>query len=114
MASDDYHRVSRRHFLQSLGIAGLAGASGTLLVACGSDESDSCSDLSDLSAQEKKQRANMVSNLEYVEESPHDDQDCANCQLYLEEEYEGNCGGCQLFPGPVAAEGYCNSWAPAT
>lgn len=120
MASNDENQVSRRRFLQSLSVAGVAGASGTLLVACGSDDSENggtaadCSDLSDLSEQEKKQRSDMVKNLEYVEESPNEDQTCANCQLYLEEDYGAGCGGCQLFPGPVAAQGYCNSWAPAT
>jgi azurin len=35
MSADDQHRVSRRRFLQSLGLAGVVGASGSLLAACG-------------------------------------------------------------------------------
>lgn len=125
MNSENDDRVSRRRFLQSVGIAGVVGASGTLLAACGgSDDSGSsesgsgsasaCSDLSGLSDTEKKQRSQMVKSLKYVEESPQENQTCANCQLYIKGEYAEGCGGCQLFPGPVAAKGYCNSWAPAT
>jgi hypothetical protein len=131
MSSDDQDRVTRRRFLQSLGIAGAVGASGSLLAACGgSDDSGGdgqgggeasssttasadCSDLSGLSDSEKKQRESMVKSLQYVEESPEDNKNCANCQLYQEEKYGEGCGGCQLFPGPVAAEGYCTSWAAA-
>lgn len=124
MSSDNQDSVSRRRFLQSVGIAGVVGASGSLLAACGgSDDSEDssgttasadCSDLSDLSESEKKQRSQMVKSLKYVEESPQEDQHCANCQLYIKSEYGEGCGGCQLFPGPVASNGYCNSWAPAS
>lgn len=134
MNSNNNDRVSRRRFLQSIGIAGVVGTSGSLLAACGgSDDSGNgesegggngsgsaetasadCSDLSSLSDAEKKQREQMVSSLKYVEETPQDDKNCANCSLYIESEYGDGCGGCQLFPGPVAANGYCNSWAPAS
>ncbi len=132
MESDDQNRVSRRRFLHSLSIAGVVGASGSLLTACGggSDgsgdgsssqaESDvgsatasaDCSDLSSLSDSEKQQRKQMVNSLNYVEESPEEKKNCANCQLYQQEKYGSGCGGCQLFPGPVYAQGYCDSWAP--
>ncbi len=129
MSTESNDRVSRRRFLQSVGIAGVVGASGTLLAACGgSDDSGSssgdssgsasasggCSDLSGLSDAQKKQRSQMVKSLQYVEETPQPDKNCANCQLYIQSEYGEGCGGCQLFPGPVAANGYCNSWAPAS
>jgi len=39
MSSDDRNRVSRRRFLQSLGMAGVVGASGSLLAACGGGDS---------------------------------------------------------------------------
>jgi hypothetical protein len=127
MSSDDQDRVTRRRFLQSLGMATVVGASGSLLAACGGDSdsdggedasssttaSADCSDLSDLSGSEKKQRSQTVESLQYVEESPKENKNCANCQLYQEEKYGDGCGGCTLFPGPVAAEGYCNSWAAA-
>lgn len=126
-------RVTRRRFLQSLGVAGLVGVGGTMLSACGggsddtggsdadagasSAESDAmaqadCSDLSGLTDAEKQQRQQMAKSLGYVEESPEANKNCANCQLYVESEGGSGCGGCQLFPGPVYPEGYCNSWAP--
>jgi hypothetical protein len=129
MSTESNDRVSRRRFLQSVGIAGVVGASSTLLAACGGSDdsggssssssgsasaSGSCSDLSGLSDAEKKQRSQMVKSLKYVEETPQDDKNCANCSLYIQSEYGEGCGGCQLFPGPVAANGYCNSWAPAS
>jgi hypothetical protein len=132
MSTESNDRVSRRRFLQSVGIAGVVGASGTLLAACGGSDdsgggsssgsssggsasaSGSCSDLSGLSDAQKKQRSQMVKSLQYVEETPQDDKNCANCSLYIKGEYGEGCGGCQLFPGPVAANGYCNSWAPAS
>lgn len=135
MSTNDNDRVSRRRFLQSIGLAGVVGAGGSLLAACGGGSDDSkssgsagessgdsggtttasadCSDLSKLSDSEKKQRDQMVSSLQYVEESPNEEKNCANCSLYNEGDYGEGCGGCQLFPGPVAANGYCNSWAPA-
>lgn len=132
MNATNEDRVSRRRFLRTLSAAGLAGASGSLLVACGgSDDSsggssdsgpnstgsatsaETCSDLSSLSDQQKQRRQQMVSSLEYVEASPNPDKNCANCQLYLQSEYGEGCGGCTLFPGPVHANGYCNSWAAA-
>jgi len=127
MNNKDSDRVSRRQFLRSLGLAGAVGASGTLLVACGggSDgggdgtagaDSESataadCSDLSGLSDSQKQRRKQQVDALNYVEESPEPNKNCANCQLYQQEKYGAGCGGCQLFPGPVAGEGYCSSWA---
>ena len=133
MAANKPDDVSRRQFLRSLGLAGAVGMGGTLLTACGggsdgsgngsgngSTESTSesatasadCSDLSSLSDAQKQQRKQMVKSLNYVEESPEAKKNCANCQLYQEEKFGAGCGGCQLFPGPVAEGGYCDSWAP--
>ena len=76
MESYDSNRVSRRHLLQSLSLATGAGASGSLLAACGgsddsgggSDASETtasanCSDLSGLSDAQKQQREQMVNSL---------------------------------------------------
>lgn len=137
MSSDNNDRVTRRRFLQSIGVAGVVGAGSTLLSACGGGSSDSssdsggssstsssdggtttasadCSDVSSLSDAQKKQRSQMVESLQYVEETPNAEKNCANCSLYIEGDYGEGCGGCQLFPGAVAANGYCNSWAPAS
>lgn len=125
MSDDESNDLSRRRFLQSLSVVGVAGASGSLLAACGGS-SDSgngstseaptgpCAELTDLSKQEKQQRQKMVKSLNYVRQSPNDSQRCDNCQLYLSEEYGDSCGGCQLFPGPVYPGGYCDSWVKAT
>jgi hypothetical protein len=137
----DEHDVSRRNFLQRLGLIGVAGVGGsTLLSACGggSDgdgeagggaESQTggaggqatadldCDDLSALSDAQMQQRQQMAESLNYVAETPNPEQNCANCALYeqpeAEETTDNACGGCQLFPGPVYPNGYCTSWAPA-
>lgn len=117
--------VTRRDFLQRLSAIGVAGiGGGALLSACGGDaeqgetaDADSCDDLSELSDDEREQREQMVETLSYVDETPNEDQYCANCALYIEPEDEettgDQCGGCDLFPGPVHPDGYCTSWAPA-
>ncbi|WP_022836299.1 high-potential iron-sulfur protein [Salisaeta longa] len=131
--------VSRRAFLQRMGLLSVAGAgAGVLLSACGGGSKDkaaagggagggqaagggqtktaaaSCDDLSGLSASEKKMRSQMVKSLQYVENSPNPNKNCANCQLYQQAEAGKNCGGCQLFPGPVNPQGYCTSWVAAS
>jgi len=53
----------------------------------------------------------MVSSLQYVNESPKAEQNCATCQLYTAG--EGGRGKCQLFAqGLVKEKGWCISWAP--
>lgn len=47
--------------------------------------------------------------LGYIDASTMPDKNCANCNLYKEDNGAG-CPGCTLFAGPVTAEGYCNSW----
>lgn len=109
-----------------MGIAGVGG--GVLISACGSeaegqdgeataDAGASCSDLSGLSEAQRQQRQQMTETLNYVEETPNEEQYCSNCALYTPPEQaettEEQCGGCQLFPGPVSPNGYCTSWAPA-
>ena len=47
--------------------------------------------------------------LGYVEASPVDGKNCANCNLYVDTGRES--GPCAIFPGKeVLAAGYCNSW----
>ena len=45
--------------------------------------------------------------------SPNPQQLCSNCRFYNVPAGGSPCGGCQLFQGPVAPEGYCTSWAAA-
>ena len=131
--------VTRRNFLQRLSVIGIAGVGGgALLSACGGGSEEagsgqgaqqqgggqatagadfSCDDLSGLSEAQLKQREQMTTSLNYVDETPNPEQYCSNCSLYQQPEQEettdGPCGGCQLFPGPVHPNGYCTSWAPA-
>lgn len=121
--------VSRRSFLQRLSVLGIAGVgASSVLSACGgsgdegaSSSSDSsgsadfsCDDLSALSDDERQQRETQVQALQYVEESPNPEENCANCSFWQTPEGDDNCGGCQLFPGPVHPDGWCNSWVAAS
>lgn len=116
--------VSRRDFLQRLSALGLAGVGGSaLLTGCGGGDdssssdggsattaSDTCNDLSGLTDEEKSRREGQVNALNYVSETPREGQRCNNCQFWKPDAYESPCGGCQLFPGPVNAQGYCTGW----
>lgn len=113
---------SRRNFLQKLAALGTVGVvTPTLLSACGGGgengteagaegnvaEADfSCTDTSGLTEAQVQQRENT----NYVDDSPHDDMRCNNCQLYTEPEEGAQCGGCQVVPGPIHPEGYCDLW----
>lgn len=112
--------VSRRDFLRRVSFAGAAGlGASTLLAACGGGEEEAaeataeCVDLAALSEQERQ----AYTTLEYVPETPIEDQYCSNCQFWQPDapvaaELGAQCGGCQILPGAVAAQGYCISWAP--
>ncbi|PEN09299.1 hypothetical protein CRI93_00790 [Longimonas halophila] len=125
----DSLKVSRRSFLQRISALGIAGVgASTVLSACGGGSDDasstgddssgsadfSCDDLSGLSDQQISQRETQTQALQYVEESPNPDQNCANCSFWQAPEGNANCGGCQLFPGPVHPDGWCNSWVAAS
>lgn len=115
---------SRRDFLQKLAALGTAGViTPAVLSACGGGgenggtagqngdvaEADfSCTDTSGLTEQQVQQRQNS----EYTDDSPHEDRLCNNCQLYTEPEEGEQCGGCQVIPGPIHPEGWCNLWVP--
>lgn len=55
----------------------------------------------------------MRKALQYVEKSKQKGKNCKNCMQWIAPEKDEKCGGCKLFSGPVAAEGYCLSYAPA-
>ncbi|MDX1548252.1 MAG: high-potential iron-sulfur protein [Rhodothermales bacterium] len=131
----DDQSLSRRNFLQRLGVLGAAGlGASSLLAACGGDDAGeadmdadagmdagddamttaSCDDVANLTEAQVQQRQQAIQNLEYVAETPQEGKVCSNCQLYQADAYANPCGGCQIIPGPVAADGYCNSWVAAT
>ena len=100
--------VSRRRFLVSTGaVLGL----GPVLAACGGGDvtAASCEGYSALTAQDLSTRE----ALGYVDATPNAAQRCDNCRLYNAAAAGADCGGCQLFAGPVAPAGWCRSWAQA-
>ena len=52
----------------------------------------------------------MRTALQYKEASDQEGKNCLNCAQFKAGAY-GECGGCALFAGPVANNGYCLSWA---
>jgi hypothetical protein len=58
-----------------------------------------------------EQDLQMRETLQYVDESPNPEELCSNCRFYNEPPAGEACGGCQLFKGPVAPDGWCSSWA---
>lgn len=122
---NENQNTSRREFLQKLTALGTAGViTPVVLSACGGNEgqtaapgdgnpeggeaqaSFSCTDTSGLTDAQIQQR--QATN--YVDESPNPDQLCNNCQLFTEPEEGAQCGGCQVVPGPIHPEGYCDLW----
>ena len=102
--------VSRRRFLVS---AGAVLGVGPLLAACGGGgdvTAASCEGYAALDAAALQQRA----SLEYVDKSATPGQLCSNCRFYNAPAAGADCGGCQLFQGPVAPGGWCKSWVAMT
>jgi hypothetical protein len=124
---DEKQNTSRRAFLQKLTALGTAGViTPVVLSACGGgDATDtggttaesgegaadfSCTDTSGLTDAQIQQRENT----NYVDYSPnHPEQVCSNCQLYTLPEAGAQCGGCQVVPGPIHPDGYCDLWVAA-
>jgi len=46
----------------------------------------------------------------YVDESPHVDKECANCRFFKQSSAGATCGGCEVVKGPIAPGGFCNAW----
>lgn len=120
--------LTRRDFVTRVLAVGGAGAFlPALISACGGEErpatpdsdvltpegeegqvmAEACPGFDELTDQDMQLRQ----ALEYVDVSPNATQVCSNCQFYTEPEAGSQCGGCELFQGPVAPGGYCNSWA---
>lgn len=108
--------VSRKDFFKQFGLMGLgAVGAGAILTACGGGSAeqkpaaatapDPCTDVSGLD----ETALAMRQNLDYVDVSTVEGQNCANCQLVKAAE-AGGCHGCLLFAGPVTADGWCKNW----
>jgi hypothetical protein len=119
---DDHRKTSsRRAFLQKMSFAAAAACS---LFASGRSEAAeeagaaatnvasrkeaalSCSDVSKLT----KEQIETRKALQYVDDSPHEEKRCNNCQLFEQPGEGEECGGCQVVPGPIHPNGYCTAW----
>lgn len=115
-------KLNRREFFARAAVIGAAvtGAS-TILAACqnekGKDGGGGAGkpepkakkvDCTDVSGLDDKQK-NLRKSLQYVDKSTKPEQTCDNCKLF---EKKDPCNGCKVVPGPIAAKGWCASWAP--
>ena len=128
---------SRRTFLKQLvaiSATGLVGA--TLLTACGKAEGGERSETDTRSTDQTSPAAAACCNswrrqhfagkcegsdnlsagdmtarqaVNYVDESPQLDKDCANCRFFKQPATGTVCGGCDVVKGAIAPEGYCNA-----
>jgi len=95
-----------RRELGKLGLGAAVAAGGLLLGARRARAQD------DKLVTEIEANAPIVSQLQYVNESPFPDKHCSNCVLY-QGAPDSDRGKCPLFvQGVVAAQGHCMSWAP--
>ena len=65
-----------------------------------------CMDAPDLTDAQKNTRK----SLKYADSSDKEGQLCDNCQYWEPPKNEGECGGCQVVPGPIHPKGWCSSW----
>lgn len=109
---NDRHRLTRRAYLRRhLAVVGGALVGGpAALLGCSKEGGGAlrCTDTTGLSPEDVLKREQLV----YVDLSPKSDENCLNCNFWIPEPAEGQCGGCDLFAGPAHPLGYCTSWAP--
>ena len=101
------HSHSRRALLR-LGVQLPAvSIAGGLIAACG-DRATLCSNPDELTFSENSIRE--ANN--YTEKSQHSDKNCLNCSFFKTGQGQSpDCGQCELFNGPAASDGYCDSWS---
>jgi len=92
--------------LTGCGGGGDKGDSGQKAASTTTSAADPCGDTTGLSETDIQMRT----NLKYVEVSVDEGKNCANCKFYLADQHGEQCGGCQLFKGPVHPKGNCSSW----
>jgi len=109
-------KISRSEFFKKLFVSAISFTGIAVFIeACGGNEekqpvqkkfSDPCGDLSGVSQSDIQIREQF----EYVAMTPDKEKTCFNCAHYTLPAAGNNCGTCQLFKGPVNANGYCNQW----
>jgi len=129
-------KIGRRHSLKVVGF-GFLGAAGLVhLAACSSKEesadgakkapaeqADAASSAKEASAKQAgaaggegcdatidAASAQLRTALQYREASDQEGKNCSSCAQFKPGAYS-DCGGCNLFTGPVQNNGYCLSWA---
>ncbi|MFW6052052.1 MAG: high-potential iron-sulfur protein [Myxococcota bacterium] len=112
MADEKSMIITRRQLMRgTLGVGAAVASSGVLLAACDDGEEEAeldCTSTEGLEAQQIQTRQ----TLEYTDDTPKPDQDCANCRFF-ESKGETTCGTCTIVPGPIHPKGWCKSWAAA-
>ncbi|MGF1466622.1 MAG: high-potential iron-sulfur protein [Sandaracinaceae bacterium] len=116
MANSSDGTVGRRHTLRILGAGGLTASGLVYLAGCGGGDEGGGGGGGESAAGQgcdapiEAASQTMRNNLQYRPESPEEGKQCNNCAQYVEGQY-GECGGCNLFQGPVQPGGHCLSWA---
>ncbi len=102
-------KIGRRRALKIMGVGGFSVGLLTVAGACGGEEASQsgpgCNDPIDQASQQ------LRTSLQYKDVSDQPGKRCDNCSQYTAGTH-GDCGGCNLFTGPVQPGGYCISWAP--
>lgn len=118
------NKLNRREFLERAAAIGAAAVgAGAILSACDPPEDDdaaddqpddefSCNDEDALAGLDDEEIERRESH-DYTDDSPVEGEYCYNCALYEEPEGGEDCGGCQLFAGPVHPDGWCDDWVGA-
>jgi hypothetical protein len=101
------HELDRRAFLKRAGALAALGLGAQALAGCGAKEQEPCSDISALSAPDRQTRITYGYRGQTLIEAKR----CDNCNFWKAAAGSGPCGSCTLVKGPIAAAGYCNSWA---
>lgn len=94
---------SRRTMLRVLGAFGGTMAVLPVVGCSGGGESAGCNDMAGVDVRTR-------TALNYLTESTDPARRCSGCTLYVAPTGGNACGTCQAFPGPVEANGTCNSF----
>ncbi|MBL8645411.1 MAG: high-potential iron-sulfur protein [Rhodospirillaceae bacterium] len=100
--------VSRRAVLGRAAAIPVAGAALWALSACDdTPKVEACAGPNNLTVSENTLR--KASN--YVEQAADPAKNCLGCGFFTPGEGGARCGKCEIFLGPVNAQGHCDSWA---
>jgi hypothetical protein len=108
-------KLSRRQSLQILGLGGLAVTGLIPLAACGNSGSGASggaapADGPSCNSAIEPQSQQLRTTLQYRPQTADPAKKCSGCAQFKAAQY-GDCGGCNLFTGPVQPNGNCLSWA---